>query len=431
MKIVNIVPGFGGTFYCGNCLRDSVFVKTLKTMGHDSVILPIYLPLSSDNANNSDGSPVFYGAVNIYLKQNFKFLRHMPPWLEKFFDSKPILSYAAKKAGSTRATGLEAMTISMLKGSEGFQAEELQVLTDYLKNNEKPDLVHLSNALLLGLAEKIKTELNIPVVCSLQDEDVWVDAMKSPHREEVWALMSERAKYVDAFVAVSDYFAGKMKKNLKLPDEKIYVVHIGVNPDAYEVVQPSLNPPVIGYLSRLCDENGLGILIDAFIKLKLSFAYKDVKLRLCGGRTGDDKLFIKKQVKKLKQNKFLHAVEFIDDFRTEALPSFFKGLTCLSVPVVQGEAFGLYQLEAMASGIPVVQPDLGAFPEIAKISGGGVIYQPNTATALATAFTNLFSNQEALQQLSIKGRKAVEDKFNNKILTTKMLEVYQKIVVSI
>ncbi len=428
MKIVNIIPGFGGVFYCGNCLRDSVFVKTLKTMGHNSVMLPIYLPLSTENANNSDGTPVFYGAVNIYLKQNFSFLRHMPDWLERFFDSKPILRYAAKKAGSTRATGLEAMTISMLKGSEGFQSEELQVLIDYLKNHEKPDLVHLSNALLLGLAEKIHKDLDIPVVCSLQDEDVWVDAMKSPFREQVWQLMSDNAKYVDAFVAVSDYFAARMKKSLKLSDDKLHVVYIGVSPDAYEVMSPSLEPPIIGYLSRLCEENGLGILIDAFIKLRSNFTFKDVKLRLCGGMTGDDKIFIKKQIKKLKQKNLMHAVEIIDNFKTEALPAFFKGLSVLSVPVLQGEAFGLYQLEAMASGIPVVQPALGAFPEIAKISGGGVIYEPNTAVALVTAFTNLFADHEKLQQMSINARNAVVNNFDSKVLTEKMVGIYQKVV---
>ena len=50
MKIVNIVPGFGGTFYCGNCLRDSVFARTLKKVGHDVVVLRIYLPLNAENA---------------------------------------------------------------------------------------------------------------------------------------------------------------------------------------------------------------------------------------------------------------------------------------------------------------------------------------------------------------------------------------------
>ena len=123
MKIVNIVPGFGGSFYCGNCLRDSSYVKSLRDAGHDAVTLPIYLPLTLNGEHQQD-TPVFYGAINIYLKQQFPFLRNMPKWMEKFFNSPSFLKYAAKKAGSTRAEGLEEMTISMLQGHEGYQKEE-------------------------------------------------------------------------------------------------------------------------------------------------------------------------------------------------------------------------------------------------------------------------------------------------------------------
>lgn len=425
MKIVNIAPGFGGTFYCGNCLRDSDFVKTLKAIGHEAILLPIYLPLSSNENKPLNENPVFYGAVNIYLKQKFGFLRHMPRWLHRFFDSKPILHYAAKKAGSTRAIGLEEMTISMLKGSDGFQAEELQQLVDFLKHHEKPDLVHLSNALLLGLAEKIHNDLQIPVVCSLQDEDVWVDAMESGFREKVWQLMAEKVQFVDSFVAVSDFYAGVMKMKMKIPDHKINVVHIGVKAENYSVVSPSFNPPIIGYLSRLCEENGLEILVDAFIELKDTTTFKLTKLRITGGKTGDDKQFINKQVKKLEKKGYLKDVEFIDNFRSENLPEFFNGLTVLSVPVLKGEAFGLYQLESMASGIPVVQPSLGAFPEIVENTGGGMIYDPNTPKALSTAFADLFTNPEKIKQMSVNGRQAVTDKFNSHTLAETMIKVYE------
>ncbi|MBT3932728.1 MAG: glycosyl transferase, partial [Bacteroidetes bacterium] len=131
MKIINIVPGFGGTFYCGNCLRDSGFIKTLNSLGHDAMTLPIYLPLSVDNRQAETDVPVFYGAVNLYLKQQFPFLRRMPKGMKNFFNSSWILRYAAKKAGSTRAKGLEEMTVSMLKGHEGYQKEELNQLVDF------------------------------------------------------------------------------------------------------------------------------------------------------------------------------------------------------------------------------------------------------------------------------------------------------------
>jgi glycosyltransferase involved in cell wall biosynthesis len=429
MKIVSIVPGFGGTFYCGNCLRDSVFVRSLKAMGHDSIILPIYLPLSSNDKNNHD-IPVFYGAVNIYLKQNYRFFRLMPVWFQRLLDARPILMYAAKKAGSTRASGLEEMTLSMLRGIEGFQKEELQHLVHFLKHHEKPDLVHLSNALLLGLAETIRTELNIPVCCSLQDEDVWVDAMKPAYRREIWNIMAETAKDIDAFIAVSSYYADVMTKKMQIAADKMHVVYIGVNPEAYKVFEPSLSPPIIGYLSRLCEENGLEILVDAFIDLKDNSSFKNTKLRLTGGKTGDDKRFISRQIRKLIRKGYGHDVEWIEDFGMKELPAFFNGLTVLSVPVLKGEAFGLYQIESLASGIPVVQPALGAFPEIVDTTGGGIVYSPNTSHALAEALSKLFSQPGRLKEMSLSGRAALMKGFNSKSTTEQMISIYEKVIKS-
>ncbi|MCD4735715.1 MAG: glycosyltransferase family 4 protein [Bacteroidales bacterium] len=427
MKIINIVPGFGGTFYCGNCLRDSGFTRAMKETGHEAHTLPIYLPLFAEYRDNEEDVPVFYGAVNIYLKQNFKFLRKMPAWLQNFFNSRPILNYAVKKAGSTRARGLEEMTRSMLLGHEGYQKEELQQLLDYLKFHEKPDIVHLSNALLLGLAYKIRNELNIPVVCSLQDEDVWIDAMEDSYRKKLWNLMAEKARDVDAFVAVSDYFAGVMKMKMSLNDKQLHTIHVGVDPEKYEVTTPAGNSPVIGFLSRMNKGNGFEILIDAFIELKDNLKFKDAKLRLSGGRSGDDKRFINRQIRKLKKKDYLKDVEFIDDFRTDALPEFFRNMSLLSVPVLKGEAFGLYQLEALASGVPIVQPALGAFPEIIEATKGGVVYQPNTARALSEKWLEVLSDPDNLKQMGLIGRKAVVDNFNTRNLTKNMIKVYQHI----
>jgi len=431
MKIVNIVPGFGGTFYCGNCLRDSAYVKSLKASGHEAITLPLYLPLTSKDYAPENDIPVFYGAVSIYLKQNFKVFRGMPKWLESFFNSPPILRYAAKKSSSTRATGLEDMTISMLKGSEGFQKEELEELIYFLKHHEKPDVVHLSNALLLGLAKRIKEELKIPVVCSLQDEDVWVDVMDEPYRSQIWKLMGEKALDTDALIAVSDFFAEKMKQKMSIPDAKLHVVHIGVDPSKYTVKSPNLEMPTIGYLSRMNAENGFEILVDAFIKLKENPKFSNSRLKVTGGKTGDDEKFIRQQVDKLKRKGFQNDIEFVEDFRTEVLGDFFEGLTLLSVPVLEGEAFGLYQLESLASGIPIVQPALGAFPEVVGTTGGGAIYQPNTADALTRKFVEVLSNPDLVLQMSQNGRKAVEEKFNTSILIQKMIGIYKMIVKSI
>jgi len=427
MKIVHIVPGFGGTFYCGNCLRDSGVVASLRKAGHEAVTLPMYLPLTMNGVVNNDGIPVFYGAVNIYLKQ-FSLFRHMPKWFEKLMNSSAVLKFAAKKSGSTRASGLEDLTESMLLGAEGHQSEELQQLTDYLKHHEKPDIIHFSNALLLGMAKKIREEVNVPVVFSLQDEDVWVDAMHEDHREKIWQLLAEKAKDVDAFIAVSDFFAGVMQKRMAIPNEKLHVLHVGVRPDAYTYSKPAAEPQAIGYLSRLCEENGFEILVDAFILLKENPAFNNLKLIATGGMTGDDTKFVNKQLHKLKQKDSIRDFEIRPDFSSSTLQDFFKSITVLSVPVLNGEAFGLYQLEALASGVPLVQPELGAFPEIIRATRGGVTYEPNTASVLADRLTEVLSDSSKLEAMSLAGRKAVEDHFDCSILSTKMVEIYKTLL---
>jgi glycosyltransferase involved in cell wall biosynthesis len=427
MRIVNIVPGFGGTFYCGNCLRDSAYATSLRESGHHAVILPVYLPLTMKHNEGDDQMPVFYGAVNIYLKQQFPILRKMPGWMEHLLDSPPLLNLASKKAGSTRAHGLEEMTESMLRGQAGFQKKELQQLVNFLKDNEKPDVVHFSNALLLGMAEQIREEVGVPVVCSLQDEDVWVDAMEPHHSELIWKLIAEKAKVVDAFIAVSHYFGGIMKEKLSIADNKLHIVPIGVRPDQYNINLPSLDHPAIGYLSRICHENGFEILVDAFIRLKKDPLFKNLKLKVTGGMTGDDKPFFREQVRKLRDNNVFEDLEIFPDFSLAGLKEFFSSVTLLSVPVLKGEAFGLYQIEALASGIPLVQPDLGAFPEIMSASGGGVIYSPNTAGALAEKFREVLSDTEKLHEMSTAGRKAVEELFNCTKLTNDMIRIYERI----
>ncbi len=426
MKIVNIVPGFGGTFYCGNCLRDSAYVASLREAGHDAVTLPMYLPLTMLHEPGEQEVPVFYGAVGIYLRQ-FPVLRNMPGWLEQLVNSRPMLKYAAKKAGSTRAHGMEKLTESMLLGSEGLQHHELQQLVDFLKYNLKPDVVHFSNALLLGMARQIREEVGVPVVFSLQDEDVWVDAMDISYREKIWKMMSDKVADVDAFIAVSEWFAREMQHRMKIPDEKLHVVHIGVNPGKYKIRKPQNNPLAVGYLSRINQENGFEVLVDAFILLKTDPRFKELKLRATGGMTADDKPFLRRQIAKLETAGISGDLEVLYDYENVDPDDFFASVSLISVPVLKGEAFGLYQAEALASGIPLVQPALGAFPEIISTSGGGVIYQPNTAKALAEKLAEVLADYPGLEAMGARGRKSVEEHFDCRKMTAKMVEIYQMV----
>lgn len=428
MKIVNIVPGFGGTFYCGNCLRDSGYTKSLIKLGHDAIMLPIYLPLTFEHEVEENEHPIFYGAVNVYLKQNFRLFKNMPAWMEKIFNSASILRYASKKAGSTRTEGLEEMTISMLMGNEGNQNKELQELIDFLKNHIKPDIVHLSNALLIGLAKQIKKQLNVPIVCSLQDEDVWVDAMNDFYQNKVWNLMSEKAADVNTFIAVSEYYASSMKIKMKIVENKMNVVPIGIDSSIYKYAEPVSNPQAIGYISRMYKEHGFGLLIDAYIKLKQNSEFKNVLLKLCGGYTADDKKYVNEQIKKLKKAGIYNDVEFVEDYKTANRYKFFNMITILTVPVLMGEAFGTYQLESLACGVPLVQPQLGAFPEIIEQTGGGVTYFPNTADAIVEKWIEVLSNPKLIMEMSKKGQDSVLKKFAVDTVSDKILNVYENLL---
>jgi glycosyltransferase involved in cell wall biosynthesis len=332
---------------------------------------------------------------------------------------------AARKAGSTRAKGLEGMTISMLLGEEGGQKEELERLVDWLADEAKPDVVHLSNALLLGLAHRIKERMNVAVVCSLQDEDVWVDAMDDHFRKEVWDLMSERGKDVDVFIPVSDYFSAEIHQRMTIPESKMKTVHLGVDTSDYSPKPVAEKEPVIGYLSRMCEENGLAVLVDAFVLLRKNSDYSAVKLKITGGKTGDDLHFIKEQKQKISKAGLENDVFWAEEFEGEERRKFFDSVRLISVPVLNGEAFGLYMLEAMASGIPMVQPELGAFPEVIQLSGGGAIYSENNPEHLAEALASLILNDEKLQELSAAGLAGVKAHFDIHAQAKKMVAVYE------
>ena len=315
MKIVYVTPGAGGTFYCQNCFRDDGLLKSLLALGHDVRKVPMYLPSNLEMNGKIADTPVFYGAINVYLKEKLPFYRHAPVWLERIFDFYPLLNIAGKKSGSTRATGLEEMTISMLQGEKGRHATELDHLIKYLQKEINPDIVHLSNSLLLGLAHRLKNDLRTGVICSLQDENEWIDQMNDHYQRKIWNLMAEKAIDVDLFVTASDYYLNKSRKQLNIPVDRIKAVYGGIDLNGYERSSLPFEPPVIGYLCRMSEYFGLGILVDAFIQLKENSPFKDLKLYMTGGYSSDDKRFVSELLKKISKRGFGNDVRVFKSFK--------------------------------------------------------------------------------------------------------------------
>jgi glycosyltransferase involved in cell wall biosynthesis len=257
---------------------------------------------------------------------------------------------------------------------------------------------------------------------------VWVDVMEDKYRREVWDLMSDRGKDVDVFIPVSDYYAEEIHQKMTILKKQMHTIHLGVDPADYSPKPITEKHPVIGYISRMCEENGLAVLVDAFILLKQKPEFESVKLKITGGKTGDDIHFIKEQKQKIVKAALESDVFWVEEFEGEERQKFFDSVRLISVPVLNGEAFGLYMLEAMASGIPMVQPALGAFPEVISLSGGGVVYGENKPERLARALGNLILNDEKLQELSLAGIAGVKVHFDIHHQAEKMVKVYESAI---
>jgi glycosyltransferase involved in cell wall biosynthesis len=429
MKIIQISPGSGDNFYCENCLRDAAMVKAMRHLGHEVLMVPLYLPLQADKIEPVSNAPIFFGGVNVYLQQKFSLFRKTPRWIDKTLDSKRLLEWAARKAGMTNARDLAETTISMLKGEHGHQVKELDRLVDWLKAEEdRTDIVFLSNILLVGLARRIKERLGVPVVCLLQDEDGFLDGLNSPYAEQAWDIVRRRAGDIDGFLAVSDYFSRTMQERLGLDEKALHVVRMGIELDQYA---PGAQPPAVptvGFLSRMCPERGLETLVEAFILLKRHEKLADARLRISGGRSAADERFIRRMQDRLAGAGVLGDVEFLEAFDRDHRLEFLRTLSVLSVPEPEPVAYGLYVLEALAMAVPVVEPAIGCFPETIEMTGGGVLHESNTPQALAEAMMPLLLDPEAARRLGDEGRQGVRAEFDIARTASKMVNTCERLV---
>ena len=431
MNIVQLTPG-AGPMFCGNCFHDNTLVATLRELGHDATMLPLYLPVHVDENDQSAGQPIFFGGINVYLEQKSAFFRRAPRWLHRLLNSRGLLEWAAGRAAKTRASDVGDILLSMLRGESGHQDREITELIAWLRDQAKPDVICLSNALLIGMTRRLKSELGVPVVCLLQGEEPYLDALPDSHREPAWRLLAERARDVDAWIAPSRWNADRLTKRLALPPERVHVVHNGIQLDGFEIRNPkseirNSKAPVLGYFARMCPDKGLDLLVEAYIHIKNRGHVPRLKLHIGGGCGPGDEAFVKTLRVRLAEAGYIGEVSFHPNLNHAEKLAFLSALDVFSVPAHYGEAFGLYLIEAMAAGVPVVQPRTGAFPEIVTASGAGVLCEPDNPRALGEAIAALLLDPEQRQALSETARRAATGKFSAETMTRNTLRVFETV----
>ena len=415
MNLVQLTPG-AGPMYCGGCLRDNALVAALRRQGHEALMVPLYLPLTLDEADEAAGTPIFFGGIKVFLEQKSAIFRGAPGWLRDLLDARPLLKLAAGKAAGTRPIDVGDLTLSMLRGEEGNQSRALAELIQWLRTQPRPDVVCLSNALLVGMARKLKADLGVPVVCTLQGEDFFLDGLPSTHRQECWRTLASRAAEVDLFIAPSRYFGDLMRERLGLRPEQVRVVPNGIHLAGYPTPGTAApdrrSRPVVGFFARMCPEKGLDTLVEAFIALRRRGRAGEVKLRVGGSCGPADRAFVEEQRGRLAAAGLEKEVEVLPNPDRAAKIEFLRSLSVVSVPARCGEAFGLYVIEAMAAGVPVVQPQVAAFPEVLEVTGGGITCAANDSQALAEKLEELLLDPQRAQALGEAGQRAVFEKFS-------------------
>lgn len=425
MKILFITAGAAG-MYCGSCLRDNALAAELKSRGHDVLLVPLYTPTLTDEPNVSEAR-VFFGGISVYLQQRAGFFRRAPRIFDKLLDSPWLIKAASSGSISTDPRTLGELTISMLKGQEGFQRKEFEKMLEWLAGEPAPDVVQLPNALLASLAPPIRRALKAPVHCTLQGEDLFLDGLAKPHRIEALDLIRTNAEAVDRFTAVSDYYADFMASYLSIRREKIDVVPLGINLDGFSSRHdaPPDGPFTIGYLARVAPEKGLIGLCDAYLRFRKMPGVERARLEVAGYLAPDQQNYLDQAKRRLADAGFTGEFQYRGALDRDQKIEFLRNLDVFSVPTVYVEPKGLFLIEAMACGVPVVQPRHGAFPEMLAKTAGGLLVEPGDAQSLAEGLYRLWKNPAQRAELGRNGSRGVREHYSIGRSADRMLAVYE------
>jgi glycosyltransferase involved in cell wall biosynthesis len=428
MRIAYITAGAAG-MYCGSCMKDNTLVSALYKLGHDALLIPTYTPIRTDEEDVSQ-KRVFFGGINVYLQQKSWLFRHTPWLLDRLLDFRGLLSWVSRFAVKTQARELAELTLSMLRGEHGHQRKEVAKLVRWLAHDVKPDVVNLTNALLSGMVPELKRQVKAPVLCTLQGDDIFLESLPEPARTQALELIREHCKEIDGFIATSRAYADFMSGYFAIPRDRIDVVHPGINLHGHGGERPGRGerPFTIGYFARIAPEKGLHVLAEALHLLKAQPGAPRVRLRASGWLGENHRPYFADVRKTLEVRGHLADFEHVESPDHASKVKFLHGVDVLSVPAPYKEPKGLYVLEALANGVPVVQPAHGSFPELIEATGGGLLFRPDDPADLAAALRRLADDRAHAEELGRRGRQRVHEHFHAERMARETVAVYEKYV---
>lgn len=450
-----LAAGAGG-MYCGSCLRDNRLAATLRAQGRDVVLIPLYTPLTLDEPDASDGR-VLFGGINVYLQQKYAFARRLPSALRRLFDAPALLRTAGRFAARVTPQETADLALSVLSGSDGPHAAQIEDVAAAVAAL-RPEVVILPDLLFIAFAAPIRRKLarkvgparppnggtalraagsagpawptdspRLPLVaCSLTGEDVFIDELPDAHRSAAFQHIQRQAGSVDLYLATSEYYAAHATRRFSLPAERVRVTPLGIDVSAFHAGDRGQDEPAsadkptsrdadrpftIGYLARICKEKGLALLCDAFIRLNR--AGRRCRLAIAGSIGPGAAAYAHACREQLARAGVAPLALWTLNPTHAEKAAFLRSLDVLSVPTAYPEAKGLYVLEALASGVPVVQPAHGSFPELLEATGGGLLFDALDPADLARKLALLMDDAALRRNLAAQGQAGVRARFTD------------------
>ena len=426
MKITYITAGAGG-MYCGSCIRDNALAAGFTGRGHDVTLLPLYTPTRTDEENVSRGR-VFFGGISVYLEQYVSLFRNTPWLLDRLWESPWLLRAVSGRGVRTRPEQLGALTVSVLEGSHGHQRKELDKLVHWLRAQPRPDVLDISNSLLIAIAAPLKAALGCPINCTLQGENVFMEGLLEPYRSRAKELIRSHLTHVDSFVAVSDYYAGYMSRYLGIPGAKMRVVPLGVNVDRFAPAPGGASAPfTIGYLGRIAPEKGLHLLCGAYRGLRERGALEGCRVELAGYLGPEHTAYWRSIEREVRGWGLADEIHYRGELDLGRKVSFLQALDLFVVPAVYDDPKGMALLEAMACGVPVVAPRRGTYTEMLERTGGGVLVEPEKLVDLEKTLLRLAGDRASRAELGQRAAAGVRAHYSTREMTTRALDVYERL----
>ncbi len=432
LKVAYLTAGAAGMI-CGSCLHDNTLARAMISLGHDVQLIPLYTPIRTDEEDVSLDR-VFFGGINMYLQQSVPLFRWLPNWLDRWLDQPWLINWASGRSVQIEPAQVADLTLSILRGAAGFQRKEVERLAAWLAGEARPDVIVFSNILTAGCVSEIKRRMNVPVVVTLQGDDIFLRGLPQPHQSQALAEIRRLAGEIDGFIANSRFYADAMSAYLGLPRGRIEIVPLGIDVADYREgsgfgVQGSGQdrPPTVGYLARLAPEKGLHVLAEAFFALRQMPGMEDARLRIAGWLGANNRQYADDVFGKLRNAGLADAFEYVGEVDRRGKLDFLSSIDVLSVPTTYQEPKGLFVLEALAAGVPVVMPDHGAFPEVLAETGGGLLHRPEDPPHLAERLRELLLQPDLRIRLAIDGRSAVVTSREAHTMAKRTVEVLGKV----